>query len=136
MVFGRSFVGMKMSGNVAPTHLVRKLIASWLMSGAWLMPRWDCWTRTRGIHIAVPGVVVRGECLGVGRVWAGVIGAGSCCRAEGAHVIAGMLLGVLLCMCCKCIHLVNLRMQRAVGFGATIMGGASVNHWSAGTKSG
>jgi hypothetical protein len=81
-------------------------------------------------------VVVWGECHGVGGVGAGRRGAGTCCCVEGVCVIAGMLPGVLLPMCCKYIHLVNLRMQGAVGSGAAIMGGASVNHWSAGTKRG
>jgi hypothetical protein len=51
-------------------------------------------------------------------------------RVTGQHcavlVIGGMLPGMLLPVCCKCILFVNFRTHMAVGFGADMIGGASV----------
>jgi hypothetical protein len=65
---GLSFAGVNTSGELAHTHLVRKLMASCEMKFLFHTPPTIGWKHIQGIHVVtrggVAGVVVRGDLRG------------------------------------------------------------------------
>ncbi len=125
-LFGRSFVGVYRSGDFSHTHSVRKLTASWLIITH------DCTPPSIGMNRTFWGVVVPGlvnflvDLCGLVVVGgAGVVGA-SMCRRFPILTIWGVLPGMLWRVRRECVLTVFFNCLGAVGFGAVIIGGASV----------
>ncbi len=124
-LFGRRFVGVYRSGDFSHTHLVRKLTASWLIIFQDRTPPSIGMNHTFW-GVVVPGLVsflvdLRGLVVG----GAGVIGASMRQRFP-ILTIWGVLPGMLWRVRCECVLAVFFNCLRAVGFGAVIIGGASV----------
>ncbi len=116
-----------MSGDFAHTHLVSKLMASWLMRGVLQTPPAIGTQRTWGSRVGV--VVAVGAWLQVDHrgscVWRGVGGISiSWCRAT--FVMGGTDPGTLFHVLCMCVRFVKRSVHLVVGLGAAIMGGTSV----------
>jgi hypothetical protein len=97
-VAGHNLSGVKISGECAHTHLVRKLIASWLIIGQLRSPHGTGLNLTRGIHVGAScalGVCVRGgqrvAVAGVGIGWRSTL-------LRAMLVMIGTLLGMLFCV--------------------------------------
>ncbi len=113
-----------MSGELAHTQLVRKLTASWLIMLLCCIAPLIGMNQTHGVcvgasYIVTPGV--QGEWRGGTAV--GGRAKGQCCAVL---IICGMPPGMLFCISCECVCFVNFRTRFAVGFGADMIGEASI----------
>ena len=124
-LFGRSFVGVYRSGDFSHTHSVRKLIASWLIIFRARIPPAIGMNRTFWGVVVAGSVNFLGDRRGpvVGGV--GVVGGSTCLRFS-ILTIWGVLPGMLWRVRRECVLAVFFNFLGAVGFGAVMIGGASV----------
>jgi hypothetical protein len=130
--FGHSFLGQKISGEMAQMHSVRKLMASWYVMLLCLFPLSIGTKRTLGIRVGMGRVVafcVQGDKCGVG---AGVGGTSEMTHLITVQVIGGTLPGTLFLVTWECDRFVKRNVLFVVGLGAAIIGGASVIHMMGG----
>ena len=121
-LIGQSFVGVYGSGEFSQTHSVRKLIASWLIIFRDRTPPSIGKNRTFWGDV-LPTFRFDHRGLMVGS--SGVVGA-SMRRCFPLLMIGGVLPGMLLRVRRECVRAVFFNCLGAVGFGAVIIGGASV----------
>ncbi len=125
---GLSLFGVKMSGELAQTHSVRKFIPSWLTMLLLRNPLLIGMNQTFGscvLSLCFIGARVHGEPHG-GTAVIGTWGEiGTWCHCA-VLVIKGMLPGMLFCIHCGCVRFVNLRARCIAELGANMTGGAFV----------
>ncbi len=115
--YGQSFLGQYISGELAHTHSVRKLMASCNIMLLCLTPPSIRMKHTLGRRVGVGIVVaccIRGDQRGVG---AGVTGARHLCTPQ---VIWGTPMGTLFLVTRECVCLVSLNILFVVGLGAAL----------------
>ncbi len=125
--WGFKLWGEKLSGSVDQTHLVRKLMASWLielccLSSLGIRTKLICGTQSGvaawcGDHL---GVDDRGNRIG---------------HHGTTQVMAGTLPEIFVRVTCECVHYVHFKFCFIVGFGAAMIRGALVMRrrgWMAG----